>query len=69
MSNDRPGTADSQQRPTNEQPIVVRLAPQRPREPTPAEVLASMTDHWPPTEADLKMMAHLRLAARTVRSH
>ena len=67
MSNDRPGPADSQQRPPDAQPIVVRLAPQHPREATPAEVLTSMTDDWPPTEAGLKMMTELRLAARTVR--
>ena len=41
---------------------VPRLAPRRPVEATAGEMLASMTDDWPPTMGDLVMLAQLRLA-------
>ena len=45
---------------------VSRLAPKRPAEPTPAQQLASLID-WPPTMADLEMMAELRLSQLVTR--
>ena len=47
--------------------VEVRLAPRRPPEPTAAEILASAGGEWPPTDADLAMLARLRLSARAVR--
>lgn len=68
MSDDHPGSADPQQ-PDIADPkrIVVGLAPPKPREPTPAQVLSSMIGRWPPISADMHMMVELRIAARVAR--